>query len=276
MIAILIWIGIGITILMLIITIVRSAIDKKFILRVFDNGSVIVTGHKRRGKDMLFSWVVNTKNKPCLSNMKYSEKTTIVDIAELNLGVNDYKRFISGNIEKIEKHEEWEGQDYYLGDGGIYLPSQHQEQLVKQYPTLPLFYAISKQLYDMNIHVNVQNLPRLWDKLREHGDYYIECRGCKKIIGRLFRLKCTFYDRYETAAQRMQPFAVDRHLIMKDRSQMALKKQYDSTNGTIRKMVIYIRIAKKHYDTREFHNTLFKERYNRKNNKADRNILNAE
>ena len=119
------------------LSLIRSSMDKKFIMKAFDAGSVTVTGHKRRGKDMLFSYVVNRRKKPCLSNMKYSDQTTIVDIKELNLGENDYKHFIDGNVQQIKKREEWEGQDYFLGDGGIYLPSQHQGDLVKTYPTLP-------------------------------------------------------------------------------------------------------------------------------------------
>lgn len=264
MITIIFQIGIAILALILTVTLLRSAMNKRFILRAFERGSVIVTGHKRRGKDMLFSYVVNKRNKPCLSNMKYSEKTTIADIRELNIDPNDYTKFINGKVQQIEKREEWEGQDYYLGDGGIYLPSQHQADLVKQYPTLPLFYAISKQLYDMNIHVNVQNLGRLWDKLREQADYYIDCKSCIRIFGRLFRLKCTFYDRYESALQRLEPFGVKRGLLGKDKRQLALKQQYDATNGTIKKMTIYFRIAKKHYDTREFHQIVFGERYSPK------------
>lgn len=257
------------------LSLIRSAMDKKFIMKAFDAGSVTVTGHKRRGKDMLFSYVVNRRKKPCLSNMKYSDQTTIVDIKELNLGENDYKHFIDGNVQLIKKREEWEGQDYFLGDGGIYLPSQHQGDLVKTYPTLPLFYAISKQLYDMNIHVNVQNLNRLWDKLREHSDYYIDCRGCRRLIGKIFKLRMTFYDKYESALQRLEPFKVDRRLLGKDKQQQALKRQYESTNGTIRKMTIYIRLAKKHYDTREFHKIVFGTRYTGKNRRKgeDRNIL---
>lgn len=261
--------------LFITISLIRSTIDKKFLIKTFESGSVIVTGHKRRGKDMLFSYIVNRRKKPCLSNMKYSEETTIVDVQDLNLGPNDYRHFIEGDIKKIKKQKEWEGQDYYLGDGGIYLPSQHQSDLVKIYPTLPLFYAISKQLYDMNIHVNVQNLNRLWDKLREHGDYYIECRGCKKIIGRIFRLKCTYYDKYESALQRLEPFKVDRRILRKDKQQQALKRQFQSTNGTIRKMTIYFKIAKKHYDTREFHKIIFGERFKAKQGRKneDKNIL---
>ena len=259
--------GIIILAIILAVTLLRSSMNKRFILRAFERGSVIVTGHKRRGKDMLFSYVVNRRNKPCLSNMKYSAKTTIVDIKELNIEPNDYRKFIDGSIEHIKKREEWEGQDYYLGDGGIYLPSQHQADLVKQFPTLPLFYAISKQLYDMNIHANVQNLNRLWDKLREHADYYIDCRSCTKLFGRIFRLKCTFYDKYESALQRLEPFGVDRRLLGKDKRQLALKKQYESTNGTIKKMTIYFKIAKKHYDTREFHQIVFGERFQPKKGK---------
>ena len=127
----------------------------------------------------------------------------------------------------------------------------------------------------MNIYVNVQNLNRLWDKLREHADYYIDCRGCKRIFGRLFVLKCTFYDKYEAALQRLEPFKADWRILGRDKQQQALKKQYDSTNGTIRKMQIFFRISRKHYDTREFHKIIFGDRAERVNGKrrSQRNLL---
>lgn len=42
---------------------------------------------------------------------------------------------------------------------------------------MPIFYALSRHLYNNNIHVNVQNLGRLWLKLREQADSFIRVLG---------------------------------------------------------------------------------------------------
>lgn len=217
------------------LSLIRSSMDKKFIMKAFDAGSVTVTGHKRRGKDMLFSYVVNRRKKPCLSNMKYSDQTTIVDIKELNLGENDYKHFIDGNVQLIKKREEWEGQDYFLGDGGIYLPSQHQGEP-------------GKDLSDAAVilrHIQTTVRHEYSRQRAEPQQAMGQTARAQRLLHRLprlpsahrkvFKLRMTFYDKYESALQRLEPFKVDRRLLGKDKQQQALKRQYESTNGTIRK-----------------------------------------
>lgn len=254
---IIVYIALAVFALYWIVQLFRSIAAKRKLLKIFADGNVIVTGHKGRGKDLLFSWIVNKRDTTALSNVKYSSKTVVVPIKDLNIDPNTYQRFIDGKTEEIEKNPEWEGKDYFLSDGGLYLPSQYQADLVKKYPTLPLFYAVSRHLYEMNVHVNIQNLNRLWDKLREQADYYVDMVKAKRKFWRIFELRCTVYDNYEAAEKRVQPFVVQRGLILKDKTQRALAQQHKATYGNIERLRFWIILPKAHYDTRHFHKQLF-------------------
>ena len=83
------------------------------------------------------------------------------------------------------------------------LPSQYDTKLYKSYPSFPIFYALSRHLYNSNIHCNTQNLSRVWKALREQADFYIKCIEVKKpfILGLFGFLRIDFicYDKYESA-----------------------------------------------------------------------------
>lgn len=246
-------------VLWLLSWVIRFYRNGKFIVSRFRLGNCIVAGHKGSGKDLVFSYVINKRQKRGenhYSNVRYNSQTIICKPKEFNIDPNTYKNFLDGDIWTVLKSLE-EERDYYLSDGGLYLPSTYQADLVKVYKSLPLFYAIQRHLLNSNFHANVQNLNRLWDKLREQADYYFYCCGARRIGKRTFIQKIRYYDHYEAAIQNVLPFKVSTFLLLKDKRQLALKRQFDATNGEVKYLYIINRLPKDHYDTRHFHNVIY-------------------
>lgn len=59
-----------------------------------------------------------------------------------------------------------DGTDIYIADAGIYFPSQFCNELNRDYKYFPTFMALTRHLGEANVHFNVQNLNRVWDKIR--------------------------------------------------------------------------------------------------------------
>lgn len=229
----------------------------KFVVRCFRKANCIVCGHKGNGKDLLFMYVIKKRGKRHYSNIKYNEKTEVLDPKAVNIDPNTYKDFLNGTVKQIDKTLK-EGRDYYLSDGGIFIPSTYQDQLVKLYPSLPLFYAIQRHLYNSNFHCNVQNIQRLWDKIREQADYYFTCVSVIKLGKRTFIQKIRYYEQYEAAKANVLPFKVNRFLgLFPDKDQLAREHEFRAQNGNVRYLWIFNRLPKEHYDTRHFHKVLF-------------------
>lgn len=106
--------GIFIIIVLIALAIFMSVVlfkhftTKARIKRAFIEGSVMVSGRKRFGKDVLFQAMINTRKEPYFSNIDYGGAYTHIDMKELLLGDNTYNNFINGNIKKIEKNESLE------------------------------------------------------------------------------------------------------------------------------------------------------------------------
>ena len=222
-------------------------------------GNIIVAGKKGKGKDLFFNYVINARKSECKSNIqfnpKYCKKTSL-DYLTLKDGTGkqiQYSDFLKGSFTPITKSIE-ERKDYYISDGGVFLPSQFQAELCKQYPSLPVTYALSRHLGAMNIHANTQNLNRLWDKLREQADGYFIAR--KTInLGFAFLQKVTYYDDYNRALQNLRPFHTRRFLSTKENR--ALAENYRAQNGLIMDLWIFQWKRKIKYDTREFHKEIY-------------------
>ena len=75
------------------------------------------------------------KKRACfhLSNIEYFKGKTEVKPLGCLVEPNVYSDFIDGKVKVIPKNI-IEKADYYLSDGGIYLPSQYDNILSKQYP----------------------------------------------------------------------------------------------------------------------------------------------
>lgn len=237
---------------------------KNRIVREFKHCNVIVFGKKGNGKDVLFQKVIDTRKDTYFANLDYGGDFNIVSLKDISVSPNTYDDFINGKITKIDKNELMENKDIYISDGGIYLPSQYDTKLYKTYPSFPIFYALSRHLYNNNVHVNTQNLSRVWKALREQADYYIKCRGVLNL-GFGLLVKTTEYEKYESALNGVEPIKA----LLFNKINKADIQQYVAKNGFIKKGFIFI--FKKHikYDTRAFSKIIFKDTENFTNeNKA--------
>lgn len=225
----------------------------KRIIRLFDEGNVCVCGLRGRGKDMLLANVVMRRKKPYVSNVDYGGVHYNFDPREFLCGGNTYRNFIFGPINHYE-YPYPDETDIYISDAGIYFPSQYCGELNRDYGHMATFMALSRHLGDCNVHFNVQNLNRVWDKIREQSDTYIMCNGCKVIFGIVFQ-RVTIYEMSESAVKRVPPFRVRRPLINPNRIQTweLAKQSYEISHGRIQRRLLI-------YKNRSTYNTrIFKE-----------------
>lgn len=221
------------------------------IIKLFESGNVSVCGLRGTGKDMLFSNVVLRRKKPYISNTDYGGDYIKFEPDQLNPR-NIWRNFMTGRLNRYV-YPYPDGIDYYIADGGVYMPSQYQGELCKDYGHIPVFMALSRHLGDANVHYNVQNLNRMWDKIREQSDIYIRCCGCKVLFGKLVIQRVIIYEKYESAVNRVPPFRLRRPLLNLDRLQKweIQKANYEIAHGRVEPRVL-IYLHRSNYNTRIF------------------------
>lgn len=234
----------------LFLTVFISKINKRAFVRLFDEGNCIVSGLRGRGKDFAFCVVVNSRKKNYISNIQYSDpkkkyQRFDFDIKVWELSGNGYTDFSNGTVKKYV-YPYPDNIDYYLSDVGVYFPAQYCNELVKRYSSAPFFQALSRHLGDCNVHCNVQNMPRVWDKIREQSDIYICMDKCRKIFGKLFYLRSYVYDKEEACNAHLKPPKYGWGGKAKDRRVM-----FETQNGSIRKFGFFARLPYT-YDSRYF------------------------
>lgn len=232
----------------MLIILLREMSSRKLVLSAFLDGNVIVNGMRGRGKDLLFDWVINKRCIDYCSNVDYSKGRGYVEFKGeyLSLGGNTFDNFIDDSIISYEYPLE-DKVDFYISDAGIYFPAQEHKQLEKKYPSYALFQGLSRHLGDCNFHCNVQNLNRLWDKIREQSDTYILMVRSRFWFGGLFHtMKGYVYDNYDACVKRVKP--------MKRRWGRLGKIEHDkfcAAYGNIRKFKITT-FHRPTYDSRRF------------------------
>lgn len=252
---------------------------KKFIKKYFLMGNVCVVGLRGRGKDMLFGNIIARRKAPYVSNCDYHCRHSPfirLNVSKLDVR-NDWKNFINDNIIPYD-YPYPENCDIYISDCGVYFPAQYNGELNKAFPTLSVFEALSRHVGNNNIHLNCQNLNRIWDKMREQSDNYVLCNKCfvfpRLLWWRKKRLviqTVTCYDKADSCQQRVEPFkpirlpmfnkAGQREIIRAKNEE--LKRAFNERNGTVKRHIL-IYWNKSNYDTRLFKNILrgdFKELY---------------
>lgn len=157
----------------------------KKIIRLFEDGNVCVTGLRGRGKDMLLANVTQRRQKPYVSNTDYGGVRYPFIPNDFNCAGNTYKEFISGDLYPYVFPFP-DGTDIYIADAGVYFPAQYCNELNRDYGYFATFMALSRHLGKSNVHFNVQNLNRCWDKIREQSDIYIMCNKCVVLFGFVF------------------------------------------------------------------------------------------
>lgn len=233
------------------------------IKRYFELGSVCVCGVKGSGKDLLTGNVIVRRNKPYISNVNYDGKKQSnffqIDYDKLNTH-NDCFDFINGTITPMS----WEypdGTDVYISDASIYFPNYNTLPLNKRYEGIINFNCLSRHIGDTRVHVNAQNISRIWEKLPEHCDTFIRCirsiyiKHIDLVIQRVI-----VYERRDSCEQRIPPMPKQRFNFKPksdfDRQAYELQRiSYQAKYGEITPYtLVYINRSK--YDTRAFRKIL--------------------
>lgn len=236
-----------------------SSMRRRQIYRLFKDGNVIVTGLRGRGKDLLFSSITSARIKDkrlkkkkanfYISNIDYTNGKNRIEFEPqvFNMKGNTFSNFVENKFNYFE-YPYNDGIDFFLSDGGVYYPSQYYSQLDKMYPSAPLFFALSRHLGNCNVHVNIQNLNRLWDKMREQADIYILCDSCKVLFRKIAIQKLYIYDNYESAVARRKPFPT---FLFMGKDSRIRKADFVARYGMIKK-ITYIHTIKHKYNDRVF------------------------
>lgn len=250
---------------LLALLVVVFAIKWRTVSNLFKQGNVIVTGLRGTGKDMLMSNVIARRKQPYVCNIDYKcRNSAYIPLRVKDLEVPDkFINFIQNDIVPYE-YPYPEKTDIYISDAGVYFPSQYQGQLCKEYEGIPYFQALSRHLGDCNFHCNVQNLNRLWDKIREQSDIYIRCKSCK-VFGKFVLQTLIVYDKYESCLNRVEPykhirapFSISSKIRTEYKARDAqLLREFRERNGSVKKYTLIYKNRSK-YDTRLFKSLLSK------------------
>lgn len=144
-----------------------------WLVNEFRRCNVMVFGKKGSGKDVIFAHVIALRNELHYSNIPYDANTEVIRLDELNAGNNTFEDCINGTITKFDPRFV-EGCDIYISDAGIYFPNTMDKTLNALYPSMPILLALSRHLYQNNVHTNCQAFGRPWKKIREQADSYIQ------------------------------------------------------------------------------------------------------
>lgn len=231
---------------------IQNSINVNNMLWHFKNGNVIVSGKKGRGKDLLFQYVINRRKDFYYSNISYGGYHKLISLNDVSCSPNTYDSFINDKVVKTKRLFK-EKKDIYISDGGSFLPSQMDSVLHKHFPSMPLYYALSRHLYNSNVHVNTQNLERVWKALREQADFYPVCKRVYKWLPFFLIIKVISYDKYQSAVNGVLPLKKRWNKI--SRANVDL---YTAQNGDIRKFYVFVRKSKIKYNTRAFEKILLK------------------
>lgn len=218
----------------------------------FKHCNVIVAGKKGSGKDVLFQYVINKRKDDYYSNISYGGKFHRVSLQDVSVKDNSYLTLVKDDIIK-QPHTFKDKKDIYISDIGNFLPSYMDSTLYKLFPSMPLFYSLSRHLYDNNVHCNTQNIERGWKALREQADFYVVVKRTYKLPFILIT-KFYSYDRYESAKQNLLPIKT-RFLNKYSKAQVDL---YRAQNGNIDKGYLISFKSRIKYNTRAFEKILLK------------------
>lgn len=222
-------------------------------VKLFRQGSVCVTGEKGSGKDMLTANVIARRKEPYASNFDYTEGKLYHPLKYDDIDLKcDYRALIKGDV-PYYKYPYPEKTDIYLSDAGIYFPAQYCNELNRDYKSLAVFMALSRQLSGGGgrFHISCQTLNRLFDKIREQSDRYIRCNWCKVFFGKIVIQKVTIYDRADSCQARIKPCSYSMPLLANREQRQRAKLYFDdfeNRNGSIKSRIL-IYINKSSYDT---------------------------
>lgn len=221
------------------------------IMRQACKDSLIVFGKKGHGKSLLFQWIsthfktLHFKNGG-LSNVPF-DNCEKIKLNTISTAPNIYEEFLKGEIKPIKK-QDYEGKPVLIDDAGVFLPNFVDASLKKQYPSMPLAFALWRHLYNAPIYLNSQTVSRAWKMLREQADGFIKANRAFVFLG-FYVISCTYYDKLQSAENDLRPIRV--------RKLNAFQKgefdAYNASNGQIVNFFVFGRLKKKTaYNTRYF------------------------
>ena len=225
----------------------------KTVVKLYNRHSVATSGPKGSGKDLITGNVIaRRKAKYYISNTDYHIKRKKFIKLNINklLTENRYDNFIRGNITPYV-YPYPDDIDIYIGDCGVYFPSQYNGELNKKYQDFPTFMALSRQLGNCFVHTNCQNPKRVWDKIREQCDRYLVCQRAF-VIGKLCIVFARVYEREEASADNIPPYRAP-FTLSKSKNDIYLAEQlrYTNQHGKI-DSYCFIFLNKTNYNTRLF------------------------
>lgn len=226
-------------------------VDMRSIIRSFEKGNVCVCGMMGTGKDVLFGNVINRIKRPYISNLDYGGQRIKFKPWMLNFN-NTWRNLMEDHINRFE-YIFPDRFHFYMSDLGIYMPSQNQSELCKEYPYIPTSMPMMRQVAGAWFHANCQVPNRIWDKAREHFDIWYRCIFCKVLFGKIVIQYLIEYDKYQSVVDRVPPFPLRRPLLNKDRQQLydIQKSNYLISHGKVKpKFLIYWNRSK--HNTRGF------------------------
>lgn len=245
-----------VVLLILLIFIISNYFKILKFKKIYKKNNVIVYGHKGKGKDLVFQWMINKRRKErYVSNTDYGGNLIPLNLRLMTDINNDFRNFIKEDINKADKIADLESVDWYISDSGVYLPSNEDSYLHKTYKSFPILFALSRHLYNANVHCNLQSLDRLWKPIREQADYYLRCKGVSNL-GAFLLVRVIGYDNYNDANANLEPLKVK---LFEKRETKGQKEIVNSSRGEINKFFILLPKWKIKYDTRAFHKIVFKE-----------------
>lgn len=218
----------------------------KKIIKLFNNGNVCVTGLRGTGKDLIMGNVIARKKETYVSNMNYGYDYIPLKLTNLDIK-NTYKEFISGKVKKYI-YPYPKNMDIYISDCGVYLPSQYCNLLNRDYEGIISFQALSRQIGKCNVHINAQNLNRVWDKLREQSDRYIRCCWSFYFLGFVLQ-KIVIYDKYESCLNRINPCRIKKPLFCDKNRKQQIELYLDNfynQHGNVKSHLLFYRNRSKH------------------------------
>ena len=253
-----------------LVVVIRCLMGKALLKRVKEDSNIIC-GRKGKGKSKVMSKMTSLDRKTgYLSNIDFKHKgQELVRIKEIRAGENTFENFLEGKIKTFKKKESWEGKPVYIDDAGVYLPNYADSQLKKEYPSLPVAYALWRHFYNAPIQMNCQDVERPWKLLREQADGFILCRGVIKAPFGFHFVKCTYYSKMVSCKAELKPL----NPLLFNKFSKAEVQQYNATNGEIKNFLLFVPTWAHKYDSRAFHKICFGYEAPKKSSSKKRKIV---
>lgn len=248
---IIVFIVLGLLAIWVLFTVIKCCLGRAYLKKIKED-SLIVFGKKGKGKTLLFSEMTRMDKKGFLSNTDFKRKKgTIINPGEITVKPNTWESVLNGDYCKIEK-KEWESKPVYLDDAGIFFPNFADSLLKRSYPSMPIAFAVWRHLYNAPIHINSQDVNRVWKMLKEQQNGAIQCRKTVRI-GPFAFIHCTYYSHLESAAKELLPM---KETIFNKYNKAELNL-YNANNGIIKDFVIFAPTWRNKYDSRYFKSKFF-------------------